>query len=56
MAKVGKKDLRIVDPPDDVWNYVIARSKKSLRSLPNELIIIIREHQEQEWKKKKRST
>jgi hypothetical protein len=38
------KDLRLKNPPDDVWEYVFLRTEESLRSMPQELIIIIREH------------
>jgi len=47
MAKISKnKQFRITNPPKDVQEYVFIRMKNSLRSLPNELIVIIREHKE----------
>lgn len=47
---MAKKDnsipFRITAPPKDVSKYVLSRIKKSLRSIPNELIVIIREHKQ----------
>jgi len=38
--------FRITAPPKDISKYVLGRIKNSLRSIPNELIVIIREHEE----------
>ena len=42
--KPAIKDLRVTSPPDDVWEYLLERIDESLRSMPQEIIIIIREH------------
>jgi hypothetical protein len=42
----SNKPFRITSPPEDVSEYVLGRIKESMRSIPKELIVIIREHKQ----------
>lgn len=50
----SNKPFRITSPPKDVSDFVFKRIQKSLRTIPKELIAIIREFKEIEEKREKR--
>lgn len=44
--KVNSKELRITHPRKEVRDYVLKRMEKSMRTIPQELTIIILEHKQ----------